>query len=177
MVTVCVLDTRLCPTLCDPKDCSPPGSSVHGILQARIPEWGAVSFSRGSSWPRDRTWVSCTAGRFFAVWAPGKPSESCGHWKEHSNAWAGKGSLVLVRAGRVPASVRCSANSQVATSALFRTFHVLHTVCVRRGMKAMPRGLCSQVLKLDSTPSPGMGNTCNSMADSCQCMTKTTTLL
>ena len=44
-----------CPTLCDPTDCSPPGSSVHGILQARILEWVAISFSRGSSWLRDRT--------------------------------------------------------------------------------------------------------------------------
>ena len=49
--------------LCDPMDCSPPGSSVHGILQARVLEWGAISFSRGSSWPRDRTWVSHTVGR------------------------------------------------------------------------------------------------------------------
>ena len=54
-----------CPTLCDPMDCSPPGSSVHGILQARILEWVAISFSRGSSQPRDRTQVSHTAGRFF----------------------------------------------------------------------------------------------------------------
>ena len=42
-------------TLCDPKDCSPPGSSVHGILQARILEWVAIAFSKGSSWPRDQT--------------------------------------------------------------------------------------------------------------------------
>ena len=56
--------------LCNPKDCSPPGSYVHGILQARILEWVAVSFSRGSSWPRDQTWVSCTAGRFSTTWAP-----------------------------------------------------------------------------------------------------------
>ena len=54
-----------CPTLCDPGDCSPPGSSVHGILQARILEWVAISFSRGSSGPRDRTPVSHIAGRFF----------------------------------------------------------------------------------------------------------------
>ena len=47
-----------CPTLGDPRDCSPPGSSVHGIFQARILEWVAISFSRGSSWPRDRTQVS-----------------------------------------------------------------------------------------------------------------------
>ena len=44
---------QLCPTLCDPMDCSPPGSSIHGILQARILEWVAISFSRGSSQPRD----------------------------------------------------------------------------------------------------------------------------
>ena len=50
-------------------DCSLPGSSVHGILQARILEWVAISFSRESSWPRDRTWVSCIAGRLFSIWA------------------------------------------------------------------------------------------------------------
>ena len=44
-----------CPTFCDPEDCSPPGSSVHGILQARILEWVAISFSRGSSRPSDQT--------------------------------------------------------------------------------------------------------------------------
>ena len=47
-----------CLTLCDPMDCSPPGSSVHGILQARILDWGAISISRGSSPPKDRTHVS-----------------------------------------------------------------------------------------------------------------------
>ena len=50
-------------------DCSPPTSSVHGILQARILEWVAISFSRGSSWPRDLTRVSCTTGRLFTIWA------------------------------------------------------------------------------------------------------------
>ena len=63
-----------CLTLCDPLDYSLPGSSVHGILQARILEWVAISFSRGSSWPRDQTQVSNTAGRRFKLWAPGKPS-------------------------------------------------------------------------------------------------------
>ena len=58
-----------CPTLCDAMDYSPPISSVHGILQARILAWVAISFSRGSSWPRDQTWVSCIAGRFFTIWA------------------------------------------------------------------------------------------------------------
>jgi len=54
-------------------DCSLPGSSVHGILQARILEWVVIPFSRGSSRPRDQTWVSCTAGRFFSSEPPGKP--------------------------------------------------------------------------------------------------------
>ena len=61
-----MLVTQSCPTLLD---CSPLGSSVHGILQTRILEWVAISFSRGSSWPRNWTWVSCIAGRFFTVWA------------------------------------------------------------------------------------------------------------
>ena len=58
-----------CPTLCDPMDCSLPGSSVHGIFQAIVLEWIAISFSRGSSWPRDGTWVSHILDRRFTVWA------------------------------------------------------------------------------------------------------------
>ena len=60
-----------CPTLCDPVDCSPLGSSVHGILQARILEWIAISFSRGSSQPRDRTQVFRIVDRHFTVWTEG----------------------------------------------------------------------------------------------------------
>ena len=67
--SVLVLVAQSCPTLCDPMDCSPPGSSVHKIFQARIVECIAISFSRGSFQPRDQTWVSCTAGRFFTDWA------------------------------------------------------------------------------------------------------------
>ena len=59
---------QLCLTLCDPMDCSLPGSSVHGIFQARILEWVAISYSRWSSQPRDRTRVSCTACRLFTFW-------------------------------------------------------------------------------------------------------------
>ena len=64
-------------TLCYPMDCSLPGSPVNGILQARILEWVAISFSRGSSWYRDWTPISsgsCIAGRFFTA-EPGKPLE------------------------------------------------------------------------------------------------------
>ena len=59
---------------CDPMDCSPPGSSVHGILQARIMEWVAMPSSRGLSRPRDQTQVSRTAERFFTDEPPEKPS-------------------------------------------------------------------------------------------------------
>ena len=61
--------TQSCPTLCDPMDCSLSGSSVHGIFQARVLEWIAIFFSRGSSRPRNRTRVSRVAGRRFTVWA------------------------------------------------------------------------------------------------------------
>ena len=54
-------------TVWDLMDCSLPGCSVHGIFQARVLEWGAISFSRGPSWPRDRTQVSCIVGRCFTV--------------------------------------------------------------------------------------------------------------
>ena len=66
---------QACPTLCDPMDCSLPGSSVHGIFQARILKWVAISFSRRSFRPRDRTRVSHIVGRRFTVWATI-------HWEE-----------------------------------------------------------------------------------------------
>ena len=64
-----VLVAQLCPTLCDPVVCSPLSSSVHGILQARILEWVAISFYRASFWPREWTQITCTSGKFFTVWA------------------------------------------------------------------------------------------------------------
>ena len=76
---VCIKSFWLCRTLCDPVDYSLPGPSVHGILQARMLEWLAISFSRGSSWPRDRTRFSYASwvGRWvFTTLPPGRPSES-----------------------------------------------------------------------------------------------------
>ena len=66
-------NSQSCTTFCNPMDCGPPSSSVHGILQARILKWVAIPFSRGPSQPRDRTWVSCIAGGFFIAEPPGKP--------------------------------------------------------------------------------------------------------
>ena len=69
-VKMVVTQSRL--TLCDPMDCSPPGSSIHGIIQASILEWVAIPFSRISSQLRDQTWISCITGRFFTIWATRK---------------------------------------------------------------------------------------------------------
>ena len=79
-----VLVAQLWLILCDPMDCSPPGSSICGILQARILEWVAIPFSRGSSQPRDRTLVSCTVGGLFTVWVTKE-----GQWAVRS-VWVGK---------------------------------------------------------------------------------------
>ena len=57
-----------CPTHCDPMDCSLPGSSVHGIFQARVLEWVSISFFKGSFRPRDWNWISHIVGRCFTVW-------------------------------------------------------------------------------------------------------------
>ena len=73
---MCYIYACVCVCVClvmsnsnDPMDCSLPGSSVHGIFQGRMLGWVAISFSRGFSWPRNRTQVSYTAGRFFTNWA------------------------------------------------------------------------------------------------------------
>ena len=58
---------QLCLTHSGPMDCGLPGSSIHGLFQARVLEWVAISFSRGSSWPRDWTQVSCIVGRHFTL--------------------------------------------------------------------------------------------------------------
>ena len=68
-VRMCVFVAQLCLTLCNPMDWSLPGSSIHGISQARLLELVAIAFSRGSSQPRDWIQDSCIAGRFFTIWA------------------------------------------------------------------------------------------------------------
>ena len=68
-ICCCCLIAKLCRTLCDLVNCSPPGSSVHGISQARILEWVAISSSKGSSRPRNRTHISCPGRRILYHWA------------------------------------------------------------------------------------------------------------
>ena len=72
-VCVCVcMCVQSRPSLCDPVDCNLPGFSVLGISQARILEWIAISYSRGLTWPRDQSHISCLAGRFFTAEPLGK---------------------------------------------------------------------------------------------------------
>ena len=73
---LCVLVAQSCLTLCNPMDCSPPGSSVHGIPEAKILEWVAISFSRGSSWSRDWIFIPADPSRSKP---PGKPSPEVGY--------------------------------------------------------------------------------------------------
>ena len=81
------LVAQSCPTLCDPMDCSPPDSTVHGILEARILEWVAISCSRGSSDPGTEPRSPALAGGFFTTMPPGKPtaapSPSSSLWGPH----------------------------------------------------------------------------------------------
>ena len=85
--------TQSCPTLCNPTDCI-----VHGILQARILGWVAYSFSRGSSWPRNRTGVSCVAGGFFTSWAIKEDFDNCRSfkWKLEFGWWSWSGHIEAV---------------------------------------------------------------------------------
>ena len=84
---ICLV-AQSCPTLCDLRDCSLPGSFVHGILQARIQEWVAFPFSRASSQRRDRTQVCHIAGGFFTTWATreGRKSQT----RLSNQAWANR---------------------------------------------------------------------------------------
>ena len=68
-------------------DCSLPGSSLLGILQARLPAWAAILFSRGYSWPRDQTWVSSTAGRLFTIWEVNKIKTRRCNWFAVTHEW------------------------------------------------------------------------------------------
>ena len=96
---VLCLVAQLCLILCDPIACSSPGSSVHGILQARILEWVAIPSSRKSFQPRNQTQVSCIAGEFFTVWAT-KEAPCVGlRWKNNSNRktyWLGSVKTVFL---------------------------------------------------------------------------------
>ena len=104
-----VLVTQSCPTLCNLIDCSPPGSSIHGILQARILQCVAIPFFRGFFRLRDRTWVSCTAVRFCtvsAIWAAhGVRKMTFGNYQNYKRGDSAPWSLLKsLRGGQGPAA-------------------------------------------------------------------------
>ena len=109
-ICVCVLVTQLCLTFCTPMDCSPPGSSVHGILQTRILVFIAIPFSRGSFWLRDQTWFSYVAGGSFTIWAKKHEQFDLMVWSQSCTSGACKKLAAKPRtgvSGRLGGVTRC----------------------------------------------------------------------
>ena len=100
-VYVKVLVAPSCPTLCNPMDCSPPGSSVYGTSRARILEWVAIAFSRVASLPRGRSCVSCVAGDSLPLSYQGSPSvwRPCAKHLLCKKGWCGRDSLFWGKLG------------------------------------------------------------------------------
>ena len=121
--------------------CSLPVSSLHGILQARILEWVAIPFSRGSSWPRERAQVSCIAGWHFAVWAPrDTPIIFPSAWEEHPSPFAAIPYLPLPRQ---PLSQLCVS---VGLPLLDISCKWDHTACNFCDWLLLLSGICLQLL-------------------------------
>ena len=125
----CCLVAQSCPTLPDPMDCSPPGSSVRGILQARILEQVAAPSSRGSSWPRDRSWVSRIGRRILYHWAP----------REALTMWLYPHSTLDLRLFCLVRSIwRWSLPYSRVVCWLRSTFHCLWSLAVFQGGRSWP---------------------------------------
>ena len=115
--------TQSCLTLCDPMDCSPLGSSPMEFSKARILEWVAIPFYRGSSWPRDQTWVSSIASRSFTFERPGKPPSD----------WSKKWVLALaINTGLASAEVFCSLKTFLFLS--MKTFYLHPFFCLMNSL-------------------------------------------
>ena len=133
-VWVGVLVAQLCSTL-QPTESSPPGSPVHGSLQASMLQWVAMPFSKGSSWPRDQTWVSSIAGRFFTIWTTGGPTiysqfqerkQIFEHW-----CWQASGC-----GGSCGCSLLCKVGSKIVIRGVRRWWRVEER---GKGMKSLSR--------------------------------------
>ena len=133
-VWVGVLVAQLCSTL-QPTESSPPGSPVHGSLQASMLQWVAMPFSKGSSWPRDQTWVSSIAGRFFTIWTTGGPTiysqfqerkQIFEHW-----CWQASGC-----GGSCGCSLLCKVGSKIVIKGVRRRWRVEER---GKGMKSLSR--------------------------------------
>ena len=140
-----------CPTLCNSMDCNPPGSSVHGILQATVLEWVAISFSRGSSQPRGRTPIPCIADRFFTIWATGEALRP-GAWSQ-LRLWVQVPVWVLAGSGSQPMDSSPIWGAQFQLHSDTWAFWLVHThqahtnlkVLVMPGMPSSPLELCPNV--------------------------------
>ena len=139
-ICVCVC-AQLCLTLCEPMNCSPQVSSVHGILQARMLEWIAFSFSRGSSQPKDQTWVFCVS--FAGHWQVGSlPLHHLGSPLGNGAQW---GKADKNGPGRPQAPTRGEGSSLAKTQDFHRTF--LFSLCISSSQWMAP-GLGGQSMGL-----------------------------
>ena len=156
---VLCLVTQLCPTLLDPIVCSLPGSSVQGIAQARILEWVAISSSRGSSQPKDRTQVSCTAGGPFTIWAT---REVTSKDRACPDAWNNCGHLrQWDKAAYCPSTPCCPVTTWKPHLGLGQSFKDLPWSSMLPTMTHPPQ---SKLIRLSMKPSP-----CSHSTHSCLC--------
>ena len=119
----------VCPTLCDPVDCRPPGSSVHGFLQARILEWVDIPFSRGSSQPRDWTQVSCIAGGFLTIRATREAPPPQNHLNTFSKAWSQSSPTITSHCNHEANFNSCFKETLALDSAILWLFLVMQRLC------------------------------------------------
>ena len=136
--------TQACWTLHNPMDCSSLGTSVHGILQARMLKWVAVPFSRGFSQPRYQTWVSWTAGRFLTIWAT---RETCLHSHSHSVLISSGQSkdFLFVGLGGMEGCFHHVTQPNLVTNPIFLRWLWWRKVqCLLQNAKQEKRQLCSQ---------------------------------
>ena len=160
--------SQSCPTLCNPMDCSLSGSSIHGIFQARMLEWIAVSFSRGSSRPRNRTVISRIAGKHFTIWA-NREAQTCSKrsvvrenktallvirmWRSmETKTTAPNGTLIRLHTKRAPVCPKVGHCCRMTSNTSFGVFSASHQ-CLRQRCPILSPpwsqsgvGCCPQVL-------------------------------
>ena len=138
-----VIVAQSCLTLCNPMGCSLPGFSVHGIFQAIVLEWIAISFSRGSSRPRDRTWVSHITGRLFTIWATKEASGPITSWQIDGETMETVTDFIFL-GFKITADVECS--HEIKRCLLLRRKAVtnLDSILKSRKITLTTKLLCSQ---------------------------------
>ena len=143
---------KSCPTLCKPMDCSPPGSSGHGISQARILQWVAISFFTGSSQSRDRTLISCIGRRILYHWATWEVHKILGNHKWFKNCMS-----VLLQCGNAWIS---SCYFRCVFSECLKSQHILYSTRLNVA-QLFTLAFLACVIVLPSPICPKVGHFCH----------------